>query len=144
MVAKLCFARISNSNFKGPQPPSNSRTPFPTHRPSQADAMGAPLSGGAAMKQVIRATADKCARRPCAVVGVMVLISLIGASGLSFAEFESDGYKLWVPTKSFAYERWTESIELFGEGGRGGTMLFTADDVLTAPALTDILTARAY
>ena len=106
--------------------------------------MGAPLSGGAAMKQVIRATADKCARRPCAVVGVMVLISLLGASGLSFAEFESDGYKLWVPTKSFAYERWTESIELFGEGGRGGTMLFTADDVLTAPALTDILTARAY
>ena len=34
--------------------------------------MGAPPSGGAAeamMKQIIRATADKCARRPCAVVG---------------------------------------------------------------------------
>ena len=51
---------------------------------------------------------------------------------MSVAEFESDGYKLWVPTKSFAYERWTESIELFGEGGRGGTMLFTADAVIDA------------
>ena len=108
--------------------------------------MGAKASETVAetMKSFIRWLSNTCARQPCLVVGVMVFVSLLGASGLANAEFESDGYKLWVPTKSFAYERWTESIELFGEGGRGGTMLFTADDVLTAPALTDILTAREF
>ena len=41
----------------------------------------------------------------------MVVVSLLAASGLHLAEFETDGYKLWVPTKSFAYHRWTETAE---------------------------------
>ena len=99
-------------------------------------------SAAESMTKLIRWLGDKCARRPCVVTFVMVFVSLLGASGLHVAEFETDGYKLWVPTESFAYKRWTETAELFGQGGRGGTMLFTADDMLSVPALTDVLTAR--
>ena len=99
-------------------------------------------SAAESLAKLIRWLGDKCARQPCVVAVAMVVVSLLAASGLHLAEFETDGYKLWVPTKSFAYHRWTETAELFGEGGRGGTMLFTADDMLTVPALTDVLAAR--
>ena len=40
------------------------------------------------MKSFIRWLSNKCARQPCLVVGVMVFVSLLGASGLANAEFE--------------------------------------------------------
>ncbi len=52
------------------------------------------------MKSFIRWLSNKCARQPCLVVGVMVFVSLLGASGLANAEFESDGYKLWASSRA--------------------------------------------
>ena len=52
------------------------------------------------MKSFIRWLSNKCARQPCLVVGVMVFVSFLGASGLANAEFESDGYKLWASSRA--------------------------------------------